>query len=98
LINANLELPRPLIRELAKIRQNTAAYIGGFICRKILPPNCLDCRSALLGENITDIHAYIILKDLGNKLMYPSEQFIAEIIYKKKKSLKQFHNLFIKIY
>jgi hypothetical protein len=61
--SANLELPRLLIRELAKIRQNTAAYIAGFICRKILPSNCLDCRSALLGENITDIRAYIILKD-----------------------------------
>ncbi|KAJ3650217.1 hypothetical protein Zmor_021918 [Zophobas morio] len=73
-----------VIKELAQIRINTAAYIAGFICRKLLSTKCVTCREALLSDKVTDIHAYIVLKDMGNKLMYPSEVFVAEIIYIKK--------------
>jgi hypothetical protein len=67
-----------------------SSYIAGFLLKKYLDRSCSTCRQYFLTQECTDSHSFIVLKDLGNHLLYSSKTFIDIIDLVKKEVLSAF--------
>lgn len=83
-------------RDVLKIfRNNTSAYMAGFICKYVLKTNCENCANYLLTTESTERHTLIIFKefDSNRRLMYPKQNIIDLVDTNKDIIFRNFLNI-----